>query len=81
MSEDSFVRIQFDLPKSRVDDLDRIARAAGITTRKELFNNAVTLLDWAIKQREAGKTIGVAGEEGRLEKELSMPILDSIKHR
>lgn len=74
--ETAFTRIQFDLPKSRVEELDDIARAAGITTRKDLFNNALTLLEWALKQRSEGKKIIVTGGPGP-DKELSMPILDA----
>ena len=81
MSEDTYVRIQFDLPKGRVEEIDRMARAAGITTRKELFNNALTLLEWAIRQRAEGKKIVVADEDGRAVKELSMPILENVRSR
>lgn len=77
--DESFVRIQFDLPKAKVQDLDRIARDAGITTRKELFNNALTLLDWAIRRRAEGLRIYVAREDGQPIRELSMPILDNVK--
>lgn len=77
----SFVRIQFDLPKKVVSELDDIGKTAGISTRKELFNNALTLLRWAIKQREQGKRIFVASADGKVERELSMPILDDIVPR
>ena len=79
MPEDTFVRIQFDLPKGRVEQLDQMARLAGITTRKELFNNALTLLEWAIRQRAEGKKIFVADSDGHPVRELSMPILENIR--
>ena len=79
MSVETLTRIQFDLPDTKVADLDRIMAEGGIRTRKELFNNALSLLEWAIKQRKAGRTIAAVDESNDSYRELSMPILENIR--
>lgn len=70
-------RIQFDLPDSKVEELDKLMLAAGIKTRRELFNNALSLLEWALRQRKEGRVIASINEESKSYRELSTPILDS----
>lgn len=72
------VRIQFDLPKKKVNDLDRLMKEGGIETRRELFNNALSLLEWAIKQRKGGRTIASINENENTYRELDMPILGNV---
>jgi hypothetical protein len=78
MSE-NVTRIQFDLPDTKIEELDKLMREGGIKTRRELFNNALSLLEWAIKQREDMRIIAAIDEESGSYRELSMPILDSVK--
>jgi hypothetical protein len=77
-TDETYVRIQFDLPKSSVDELDKMAKTANIRTRKELFNNALTLFKYMILQRQHGKRIFIADAEGKLEKEFEMPVFSQI---
>ncbi|SFD03063.1 hypothetical protein [Collimonas sp. OK412] len=79
MSEETLTRIQFDLPDTKIADLDRIMSEGGIKTRKELFNNALSLLEWAIKQKKTGRIIAALDEKSESYRELSMPILDNIR--
>src|ERR1700740_3348291 len=74
MSVETVTRIQFDLPDTKIADLDRIMEEGGIKTRKELFNNALSLLEWAIKQRKTGRVIAAVDETSDSYRELSMPI-------
>jgi hypothetical protein len=76
---ETYVRIQFDLPKSSVDELDKMAKAANIRTRKEFFNNALTFFECMILQRQHGKRIFIADIEGRSEKEFEMPVFSQIE--
>lgn len=78
MCED-MTRIDMAVDKDALDDM---MRRGDIKTRKELLNNALTLLKWTIKQRKTGRIIGsIDKTDGRPEtyRELSMPILDNIK--
>jgi hypothetical protein len=71
-------RIQFDLPDDKVAELEKLMAESGIKTKKEFFNNALTLFEWAIKERKAGKTIASVDEKTNRYKELLMPALSAV---
>lgn len=74
----SLTRVQIELPTDRVEALDRLAAEAGLATRKELVSNALTLLEWAVKQVRRGRVLAsIDDEEGRMI-ELNMPFLSSL---
>lgn len=73
------VRVQIDIPEDRVNELDELMGEAKISTRKELFNNALTLFEWAIQQRKKGKKICSFDEEREIIQELLMPSIQSVK--
>jgi hypothetical protein len=72
------VRIQFELPEEKVSELKKLMDESGIKTRKDLLNNALMLLEWAISERRAGRTIVSVDEKKNRYKEVLMPILSSI---
>ena len=69
------IRIQLDLPEEQVKELDELMRETKVATRKDLFNNALTLFQWAVKAKRSGRIIASVDEENRTSKELVMPIL------
>lgn len=72
------VRIQFELPEDKVRELEGLMREAKIATRKDLFNNALTLFEWAIKQRKGGRIIASIDEKNQKFKEIVMPSLEAV---
>ena len=52
---------------------------AGIKTRTELFNNAMTLLRWAIRQRREGRAVASIDFDTERFRELEMPIFENIQ--
>ena len=70
------MRIQLDLDEKGVKLLDRLKITTGSRTHKELFNNAITLLDWAISQRQSGRIVASLDESNQNYKELQMPALE-----
>ena len=72
------VRIQLDLPEEQVKELDALMEKTKLSTRKELFNNALTLLQWAVKAKQAGRVIASLDEESGKAKELVMPALENV---
>jgi metal-responsive CopG/Arc/MetJ family transcriptional regulator len=72
------VRIQLDLPEEQVAELDALMRETKVTTRKDLFNNALTLFQWAVKAKKAGRIIASIDEEAETSKELVMPALENV---
>ena len=72
------VRIQLELPEEQVQALDRLMETINLRTRKDLFNNALTLLEWAVKEKRAGRSIASIDDGTKRIKELLMPILESV---
>jgi hypothetical protein len=72
------VRIQFELPEEKVKELEALMREANIATRKDLFNNALTLFEWAVQETQSGRTIASVDEENKKYKELVMPSLMAV---
>jgi hypothetical protein len=68
-------RIQFELSDDKVRELEELMKESGIRTKKDLFNNALTLLEWAIDEKRAGRTIASIDEKEKRYKELVMPVL------
>lgn len=72
------VRIQLDLPEEQVAELDELMKETNIVTRKDLFNNALTLFQWAVKAKRSGNIVAALDEEKGTAKELVMPALENV---
>jgi len=72
------MRIQLDLPEEKVQELKALMADADIETYKELFNNALTLLEWSIEETKAGRTLASIDEAQESYRVLVMPILQRI---
>jgi hypothetical protein len=70
------MRIQLDLDEPGMQLLEELKEATGSRTHKELFNNAITLLDWAIDQRRARRIVASVDETNKNFRELQMPALE-----
>ena len=73
------VRIQLDLPEEQVKELDELMKETNIVTRKDLFNNALTLFQWAAKAKRAGRIVASLDEETGTAKEILMPALENVR--
>ena len=72
------MRIQLELPEEDVKELEDLKKESGLTTWKELFSNALTLLYWATKEKRAGRIIASLNEKDAKYKELCLPCLERI---
>ena len=75
------MRIQLELPPVKVQELKDVMEEAGIETYKELFNNALTLLDWAIREVKDGNVLASLDEKNDRHRVLVMPVLERIGRR
>ncbi|WP_318458369.1 hypothetical protein [Photobacterium leiognathi] len=75
----SNVRIQFDLSEDRSNELSDIMDKCGMNTRKELFNYALTLLEWAVDESEKGLDIAAIDRENKEFFALRMPVLNNAR--
>jgi hypothetical protein len=73
--KESRVRIQFDLRENRYDHLKELMGRTGIETNKELFENALTIMEWAVEEASAGNVVGVVDpHSGTFQKLLFTPL-------
>ena len=62
MVGETIVRVQFEMPQERVDEIDRLAKAIRMRTRRELFESAITLFEWAVSEVMLGRVIATVDE-------------------
>jgi metal-responsive CopG/Arc/MetJ family transcriptional regulator len=72
------VRIQFEIPEEKVREIERWMAEGGVKTRRDFFNNAISLLIWAMQERKKGRIIASVDENEKKYKEVLMPILENI---
>jgi hypothetical protein len=75
------MRIQIEVDENGVQVLNAIRQATGLSTYKDIFNNAVTLFEWAIRQRVDGRVIASLDERTKRYKEMTMPALEDAVRR
>ena len=73
------MRIQIEMPEKRVKELEALMKEASITTKKELVNNALTLFEWAIRQRKSGRVIGSLDTQESSFREVLLPVFANIQ--
>jgi Uncharacterized protein conserved in bacteria (DUF2191). len=75
----SAMRFQFEIDEEWLQKLEELMKLGGLRTKKELMNNALTVLDWAVKQRLARRVVlSVAEDDDGTERELEMPYLNAV---
>jgi hypothetical protein len=70
------IRIQLEFTEGRVRELEELMNETGLSTKKDLMNHALTLFEWAIRERRAGRIIASVDEQSQKYKELLMPALE-----
>ncbi len=76
--KNNLVRVQLDLPQEKIDELNNLMKKVGLDTRKDLFNNALSMFAWAVKEKEKGHAILSMDEAANTFKELVMHPLETI---
>jgi hypothetical protein len=71
----SNVRIQVDFSRERVSELEKVMKLCGMSTKKELLNNALSLFEWAVREVMRGRAVASVDEEDQKYRELQMPTL------
>ena len=69
------VRLQVDMSKDRLESIDKLVNIAGMATRKELLDNALTLIAWAIRETRSGNVIASLNRSDGSYREVAMPCL------
>ena len=75
------MRIQIEIDEIGIRVLEEIKKKTGLSTYKDIFSNAVTLLEWAAKQRAEGRAVASLDERSKNYRELQMPALEEAARR
>ena len=70
------MRLNFEFPEDRVQELKDLQAAAGAENMKELVNNALTILEWAIKEVKNGNETAAVNENDQVYRVLITPLLE-----
>ncbi|HEY5574990.1 MAG TPA: LuxR C-terminal-related transcriptional regulator [Anaerolineales bacterium] len=73
------MRLQFEMTRERIQELDDLVNRLGLKTRANLLNEALTLYEWAIRELESGRIIASLDEEKDQYKEIEMPGFLAVK--
>lgn len=74
-------RVLLELSDKRRDELEALAERLGLDDIKALFNNSLTLFEWAIEQTENGCNICSVNEVARTRLGVSLPCLDKLQQK
>ncbi len=71
------IRVQFEMTEEKYKEFEALMQKAGVRTKKDLLNNALVLLEWFIKEKEAGRVVASIDEKEHKYKEVIMPMLSA----
>jgi hypothetical protein len=74
LGERKKIRIQFELLEERGADLNRIMMDTGIATKRDLLEQAITLLEWAVDETKQGNRVGFQSTAGSFQPLLFNPL-------
>jgi hypothetical protein len=72
-------RLQIDIAEQKLKTIESLMHECGFATKKDLFNNALTLFQWAVGEKRRGHTIASIDEKSKRYRELQMPALNDVK--
>jgi len=72
MPED-LIRIQFEMTEEKVRDLDHLIELTSMRSRRELFDHALTLFEWAVSEILRGHFVAAVDEKGGYYQPMLMP--------
>ncbi len=52
------IRFQVEILEARVDQIGEVMAQTGLRTKRELFDNAISILEWAAQEAAAGNEVG-----------------------
>jgi hypothetical protein len=67
------MQIQIEIDDAGVNRLNEIKEGAGLDDYRDVFDNGIALLDWAIRQRAAGRIIAAVDEASQSYREVQLP--------
>ncbi len=73
------MRVQIDIDDASRLMIDELKLHTGLSQWRDLFNEAITLLNWAVRQVTQGRTVASLDEQEKNYRELQMHSLEHAK--
>jgi len=74
-------RVQVELSSDRLAEFDRLMAFCDLKTRKDLFDNSMTLFEWAVEEVRAGNEIASYNRDTDHVEVVRFPVLDNAARR
>ena len=72
------VRIELNLPDEQAKELEALLQKTKLATRADVINNALTLFEWAVETKAAGRMVASLDAESGTARELVMEALENV---
>lgn len=72
------MRLNFEFSEDRINDLKDLQAETSSDSMKELFNNALTMLEWAIKEVKSGNEIAAVSDDQKVYRVFVTPLLERV---
>ncbi|MFV0643169.1 MAG: hypothetical protein ACK5NN_01505 [Sphingomonadaceae bacterium] len=72
------VRLQFDVRRAQLNIIEHLVEECGLSSKKELFSNAMALMKWAVQETQKGRRIASYDPERDQIEMVALPALDLI---
>lgn len=73
------VRLQFDVKRAHLNIIESLVDACGLSSKKDLFSNAMALMKWAVQETKKGRRIASYDPERDEIEVVALPALDMIE--
>ncbi len=71
------MRLNFEFNDAQVESLNALKKKTGASSMKDLFNNALTILEWTVDETAQGKEI--VATDGKTARVFVTPLLRQVK--
>ena len=75
------MRLNFEFSEQRVNELKALQIETDSESMKELFNSAITTLEWLIAETKNGNEIAALNEQRKVYRVLVTPVLERIARK
>jgi hypothetical protein len=80
-SSTKMIRLQFEVSPSLAKEIEAFENEAEIGSHREFYANLISLWRWSAQRVREGKTLAAIDPVNSTFNELTLPSLDTIKHK
>ena len=77
----AMAREQFELSSTQSQLLAELMAECDLPTKKAVLENALVVLGWAVSEVKNGRSIAAVNEAKNIYRELTMPVLQTVRRK